>query len=74
MKRTLSPLHHRAGTSRPNKELLNLKPIKEIVTGRDIFAELEKSLDRAGSIWSKLVSVATNGARQISSKQVELVG
>ena len=56
------------------EELLDLIPMKGTVTGRDLMAELEKCIDRAGLDWSKLVSIATDGAPAMVSNNVGLVG
>jgi hypothetical protein len=56
------------------EELLDLLPMKGTVTGRDVLFELEKCVDRAGLDWSKLVSVATDGAPAMCSEKVGLVG
>lgn len=44
------------------EEFLDLIPLKGTTTGLDIFKGVEKALENVGLSWSKLVSVAADGA------------
>lgn len=56
------------------KELFDLVPLKDTTTGRDVFNELESSVEGAGLKWEKLVSVATDVAPMMCSENCGVTG
>lgn len=56
------------------EEFLDLLPLKGTTTGRDIFQQLEICIEKFELNWSKLVSIATDGAPAMCSENVGVVG
>jgi len=56
------------------EEFLDLVPLKNTTTGRDLFKGLEECLEKAGLPWNKLVSMVTDGAPAMCSQKIGVVG
>ena len=54
-------------------ELLSVEPLKDTTTGHDLSNVVENCVERTGLVWNKIASVTTDGARDLTGKDVGLV-